>query len=555
MDKLVINIIKNNVSINVILNNLKLIIFVIFILFSCRSTNDTISNGAAVVKISLSGSVFESSGNLGTKALLNRNAPYKDHLLQREVIPINDELVLVAELSPVNILTDVVKESSKRALAAVTEQTELKSGIRYKVVVYDTNGSYITERNYIRGQEASVEAIELNGGSSYTFIAYSVNNENILPEITFADAPAKNLSGSHLKAISGDFDFMYFRKDMVVSGDQINYLSIVLKHKFSQITTTFDSSLTGHNVKDLNVGFDSHYPEAEIQLSEGSIVRSGLLANAPVFFPDLDAMIVKSNPVILNADTKTGSLIISSITIGDVVKTNLVPLKNMVIAPGVKYSLKLSFKPNDTIIINEGPPAVKIDGMVWLQHDLGADSSISTDQDTPVAGLHGNLYQWGRSVAVAGIHTDPGIITGWNTVEVADDKQWNSGTEQNPVKTDSDPCPQGFRIPTTAEYRRLINATDPVSSGNWKDVSTNYEAGIILYSKTNKNVRLLFPMSGRRRFSNGALEARGTFGAYWTSSPKGSNLQMYDLSASGNLNFLFFNTVPTFGQMIRCVGE
>ena len=545
---------KNSISLYQSSNNFKFLLFVLFLLLSCRNTDNMISNGTAVVRINLSGSVFDNSGRLGSNASLKNSISYNDNIVQKEIRSFNDQFVMVAELSPVDAYTKITMISSNDIPAVQNGQKELKSGVRYKVMVYNINGDYITERNYTRGQEANAEVIELNEGETYTFIAYSLNSERNLPEVSFADASAKKLSESHLEGISGDSDFMYFRRDMRLSGDQVNYLDIVLKHKFSQIISTFDASLTGYNITNLDAGIDSHYPEAQIQLSDGAIIRNGTVGNTDLNFSNLNQMIVTGDPLILNGNTTTGSLVISDITIGNVTKKNLIALRNMTIIPGVKYNLKLSLRPNDSVIIHRGIPSMEIEGMIWMQHDLGADISISTDQDIFVKGHHGNLYQWGSSVAVANIDTAPEIIAGWSEIGVSDDKQWNGGTEDKPVKTVSDPCPVGFRIPTNSEYRRLINATNQVNSGIWLDQNDNYGAARVLYSKTNKNVRLVFPMSGRRALEDGELHGRGTFGAYWASSSGGANVQIWG-GGRGLLNYAFFRTSTSFGQSIRCVGE
>ena len=38
---------------------------------------------------------------------------------------------------------------------------------------------------------------------------------------------------------------------------------------------------------------------------------------------------------------------------------------------------------------------------------------------------------------------------------IQDDKLWNSGTESEPIKTENDPCPDGWRVPTSVELETL----------------------------------------------------------------------------------------------------
>ena len=130
-----------------------------------------------------------------------------------------------------------------------------------------------------------------------------------------------------------------------------------------------------------------------------------------------------------------------------------------------------------------------------------------------------------------------------------DDGLWNSGTEESPVKTEYDPCPDGWRVPTVAELDEL--------SGNHSSWITDENgqsgfcfSGSNVYSETVP--RVFFPASGFR-FSDGMTAyGRGTFGSYWSSS------QVHDYYSS----FLDFScwevtanvgTSRATGLSVRCV--
>ena len=60
--------------------------------------------------------------------------------------------------------------------------------ICYKLLVYDNNGNYVAERDYIRGKESNTAitpALMLDGGQTYTFVAYCINTTTIasLPSV------------------------------------------------------------------------------------------------------------------------------------------------------------------------------------------------------------------------------------------------------------------------------------------------------------------------------------------------------------------------------------
>ncbi len=162
----------------------------------------------------------------------------------------------------------------------------LPQDIWYKVVVYNSaSGGYIDEKDYRRGSEN--EGFILDGGVNYTFIAYSVNtkNQNELPKISFSDLNNKTLENSILEDMVGTVDFMYFKQEMIPSGEDgvTNYLDIVLKHKRTYVTAILDASAIGFKISSVgNIRFENaHYQVSSINLSDGSSNYSGNPGNPP----------------------------------------------------------------------------------------------------------------------------------------------------------------------------------------------------------------------------------------------------------------------------------
>ena len=118
---------------------------------------------------------------------------------------------------------------------------------------------------------------------------------------------------------------------------------------------------------------------------------------------------------------------------------------------------------------------------------------------------YGKLYQWGRKYGQGysgalydgdlnclGDYSDsevPSILSGpvslstgqskanedkfyyassdpWDWCSPQDHELWNSGSESAPVKTEYDPCPEGWRVPTYAELDELSN--------NYSSLTTAY---------------------------------------------------------------------------------
>lgn len=178
---------------------------------------------------------------------------------------------------------------------------------------------------------------------------------------------------------------------------------------------------------------------------------------------------------------------------------------------------------------------------VWKEfmcHNLGADPSA--DPFTPSWELVGNYYQWGRNPTCFGrdgqdsinpcsspvfgaagpwgnteTNDNAGSITGWSTTE-APDGLWADGS-----KTNNDPCPTGYRVPTITEWSGVIstNANTRVFVGTWTQGPTNYSSGVLLGSS------LFLPAAGYRLKSNGELSVQGSNGNYWSSSVSDSFAQ------------------------------
>lgn len=179
----------------------------------------------------------------------------------------------------------------------------------------------------------------------------------------------------------------------------------------------------------------------------------------------------------------------------------------------------------------------------WMRHNLGADTSL--DPDVPVQGIHGNYYQWGRAAVVATASTPAGAIGGWNTTN-APQNSWQDG-----IKTVNDPCPAGFRVPTSQQFTNLINSNTASNIGSFTDSATNYGSAKVFGSGANK---LTLPAAGfRHTATSGTLGYRGFSGYYWSSAQYGSATayHLYFPSASVSVGL----STRSYGFSIRCISE
>ena len=229
--------------------------------------------------------------------------------------------------------------------------------------------------------------------------------------------------------------------------------------------------------------------------------------------------------------------------------------------------------------VNHGP-GVKIGGTVWAPVNCGYHK---TDFK------YGKLYQWGRKygqgydgniydvngnktgtysdASVPTIKTGPvSLSTGQSKsnekyfyitygsdnsdwLEERDDELWNSGDEDNPVKTEYDPCPDGWRVPTAHElsdlkHRRSSWTTNNGQAGYWF-------SGPRLYTETEPQV--FFPAAGSRNGYDGTTYTRCYHGHYWSSSPNnwGATTLDFDSGEAAMYSSLFRDP----GYSVRCVQE
>ena len=192
---------------------------------------------------------------------------------------------------------------------------------------------------------------------------------------------------------------------------------------------------------------------------------------------------------------------------------------------------------------------------------------------------YGKLYQWGRkygqgysleydatapSEEAGTLVKDPVKITEGQLEANADkfymstsssfdwalsqnDKLWNSGTEDKPEKTDYDPCPDGWRVPTYIELSALDNEYSSWTSSN--GMNGRWFSGEYTYQEDAPQV--FFPAAGFR-FNVGDAYHRGDLCYYWCSRPSG----IYAVGlAFDSDDGIMYSDGRVCGYSVRCVQE
>jgi hypothetical protein len=305
--------------------------------YSCKENKDSLESGSrTAVKIRLLGvqdavttskkasGMIKISGEQSQQIVFSRTSSFQATLS-----------------SETNNSVNTVQASVGKRANVVEERTPLAGNVMYKVLVYDNNGSFVTEKTYTNTVNND-ETIELNAGKTYTFIAFSINSKNTVPLV---NAQA-NLNTASIENISADL--MYFKENLTLQTGT-NNLDVNLKHMYSEITTTLnmDESITGAITNILNPIFNPTHVSANLKLSDGVLTYNGSNpAGMAVEFPALGTGLrqVSSTPTLLiHPGTTNGMLNFGSITIDGETKNN-VSVGGLLIVPGQRYNLNLNFK-------------------------------------------------------------------------------------------------------------------------------------------------------------------------------------------------------------------
>jgi uncharacterized protein (TIGR02145 family) len=180
----------------------------------------------------------------------------------------------------------------------------------------------------------------------------------------------------------------------------------------------------------------------------------------------------------------------------------------------------------------------------FLSHNLGADTSL--DPHTPVKGLNGDYYQWGKNAPDADVDALIGSTWGDQGGTTANGN-WTPG-----AKGPQDPCPAGYRVPSNAEWK-AVNTNNTVSRTGTFDGNTTEFGNALHYGTATDPKQLTLPAAGYRDDANGALNLRGNFGFYWSSAELGSLAYSLYFDSS-NVYPAHYTNRPN-GFSLRCIAE
>lgn len=182
------------------------------------------------------------------------------------------------------------------------------------------------------------------------------------------------------------------------------------------------------------------------------------------------------------------------------------------------------------VIPTEG---VLINGIVWAKTNVDAPGTFAANPED-----YGMLYQWNRKTA-------------WSSTEPMISLPVGQNWDSTPAPGDSwdaanNPCPEGWRLPTSAEQRQLYD----VDIVNSKWTARNGVNGCEFTDNDSGNT-VFFPAVGNRSYSTGELRDSGSEGRYWASNANGTD---FAPNMGIRIDYAGWSTsVRSFGFSVRCV--
>jgi len=468
-------------------------------------------------------------------------------LIKRFKVQINKDYAISGKLVS---LDDVMDRRSK-----------LPENLMYNVAVFDNDGLFVAERNYNYRNEIKKGGIPLPSNGEYTFVMYSIGSTTYVPNINFPNLKNKSLASATLD-LDKTSNFMYFKTKVSLAElpaiNQMKIIKSMFDCKFSEVSTTINASNVGQPMTALRSSFGRHFNNVSISLATGDAIKQEKPLPVSVDFPELGTKVVRSSPTIVHSDGDV-TFHLSELKVGSLMLDHTISFENLKLSPGVKYKLDLKVeKSGDELLRYEGQPAVRIQGQIWMMDNLGVN--FSDPNFNPLGVHHGNFYQYANKNVIAPANVMEQENSKW--VIFKNPVFWNSGTEEDPIKSKDDPCPNGFRIPTFTEFELFAdNLTFEKDKGNSEAALGTFTFAKVFKSKWGY-IEVDFPLQGFFDEKHASNWYRGSKGYFWTSSAENVDGEVYAkvidyTDGDDAFKYSFFNVSKskTRAFNIRCIAD
>ena len=181
--------------------------------------------------------------------------------------------------------------------------------------------------------------------------------------------------------------------------------------------------------------------------------------------------------------------------------------------------------------MNAQEEGVVINGVKWATRNVDAPGTFVANPENA-----GMFYQWNRK-------------TGWSNTDPMINSEGGSTWNYYPEYGDSwekanDPCPQGWRVPTSEEQRNLVN-----SDSEWTTLN-----GVNGRYFGSGEQRVFFPVVGYRYFSGGQL-FNDNDNIYWSSTPNSNPSTEASTMLFNNAVVYKWTHGKHYGYSVRCVAD
>lgn len=190
-------------------------------------------------------------------------------------------------------------------------------------------------------------------------------------------------------------------------------------------------------------------------------------------------------------------------------------------------------------------PGVEINGIKWATCNVHWPKTFTVRETDP-----GMYYQWNR---ITGWTNDGYLLVAYGTDgKVIPGRLWdNTDAEGYNWAAANDPCPTGWRMPTSEEFDKLCDEEKVTSE--WIPATQTVLSGRKFTDNNNKNT-VFFPATGIRYAFAGALGFVGSNGYYWSVTLNSADYGYILGFSSANTNSTGYNSRGS-GFSARCVAE
>ncbi|WP_260119023.1 fimbrillin family protein [Elizabethkingia anophelis] len=514
----------------------------LFITNSCRShdtdnnlNKETLANG---ISFNLINDDFNNEENgLKSVASLNGTNANKANILNQNFTSGPFDITTELSLKTSALGTFAQANTKFNTVADKLGGPTNTNAIKYVVVVYKPDGTYLGQEvgDASTPNQKMFGNLNLIGNQPYTFVTYSLGSTTPPPSAPTTNLNMAELNINGLTGSETDSDLMFAINENVILSGSNTPLDVHLKHKFTKITISIDNSDATGTVK-------GGYPLASESSTGATGIISDFYTDCSIRFKDGMKIGAVTGTSSLGTSTANGikttgqSFIINTGAMSNYTGTITLPANSIVIGkdsnaqplviningsgtglmPGYAYTLKLKFN-SDRYVDASGVTKTQgesdalyavIGGYKWDRYNLGVVNRNPTlnnpDQIPSIQDLHGGYYQFGNKQPIA----DAASTTNYKNIN------WNGNPAANnswDANSPNNPCFPGYKVPTEAELKILLNNTSQKIIGNTTSNTfgqmNNYSAAGVYTSKKNQNVRLSIPISGYADLTVGSNSA------------------------------------------------